>query len=172
MHNWETALPGFDYALLYSWLTHLQLQFACMNSCMSSNDTLLLKFVATPCSSGEALRDVHGMLDMSDGLWDCISPDAKSLLRHLMHRSASRRITAAKALQHPLLTGRARNQVLPYLPSIMMVSKTIPFATLRMCSPDSVVCKLGYTFQSKPLTHACVKMTAFPFKPHMLHHVL
>ena len=88
---------------------------------------LVVKPVATSGCAGKPLRAVDGKLDLSDAVWKFISPHATSLLRLMLHKSVSRRITAAKALQHPFLTGCTGQHVLPYSPALVMVSMTILF---------------------------------------------
>ena len=69
------------------------------------------------CCSGEPWREaVGGKLDCESAAWAGITEWAKRLMRLLLHKSPSKRITAAAALQHPFVTGQAGAQELPYLP--------------------------------------------------------
>lgn len=88
---------------------------------------LVVEPVATSGNAGKPLRALFGKLDLSDAVWNFISPHATSLLRLMLHKSVSWRITAAEAVLHPFLTGSTGQQVLPYSPALVMVSMTIPY---------------------------------------------
>lgn len=66
-------------------------------------------FASSESDSPEAIlrRIGEARPDLSSGLWESVSAPAKELVRQLLHVDPGQRLSAAEALRHPWLVGRA-----------------------------------------------------------------
>lgn len=92
-------------------------------------------------------RISSGRLDLEDGLWRQISPEAKELLRCMLHVAPQKRPTAVQLLQHPWLSpGRHQvvkvNPVCNTTPSNRHLKETVA-ATYRALATSPQTAHLG-----------------------------